>query len=130
MACLNIASLPRHIDELRIILYSKCLDLLAINETCLHDIIADNEVSIDGYDIVRRDRPLNGGGRNRIGRREKWPKLSWEEGEIGGKSREEGEKEKLTFREEGEIGSKSREEREIGSQSRERGDLPPCSTPL
>ena len=33
------------------------------------------------------------GGRNRIGRREKWPKQSWEEGEIGGKSREEGEKE-------------------------------------
>ena len=38
---------------------------------------------------------LFGGGRNRIGRREKWPKQSWEEGEIGGKSREEGEKEKL-----------------------------------
>ena len=33
------------------------------------------------------------GGRNRIGRREKWPKKSWEEGEIGGKSREEGEQE-------------------------------------
>ena len=32
-----------------------------------------------------------GGGRNRIGRREKWPKKGWEEGEIGGKSREEGE---------------------------------------
>ena len=31
-------------------------------------------------------------GRNRIGRREKWPKKGWE-GEIGGKSREEGEKE-------------------------------------
>ena len=31
------------------------------------------------------------GGRNRIERREKWPKKSWEEGEIGGKSREEGE---------------------------------------
>ena len=28
---------------------------------------------------------LLGGGRNRIGRREKWPKKSWEEGEIGGK---------------------------------------------
>ena len=27
----------------------------------------------------------NRGGRNRIGRREKWPKKSWEEGEIGGK---------------------------------------------
>ena len=35
---------------------------------------------------------LIGGGRNRIGRREKWPKQSWEEGEIRGKSREEGEK--------------------------------------
>jgi len=31
------------------------------------------------------------GGRNRIGRTEKWPKKSWEEGEIGEKSREEGE---------------------------------------
>ena len=60
MACLNITSLLRHIDELRIILHSKCLDLLAVNETRLHEIIADNEVSIDGYDIVRRDRPLNG----------------------------------------------------------------------
>ena len=26
-----------------------------------------------------------GGERNRIGRREKWPKKGWEEGEIGGK---------------------------------------------
>ena len=54
----------------------------------------------------------------------------WEEGEIGGKSREEGEKEKLAFREEGEIGSESREEGEIGSESREEGDLPLRSTPL
>ena len=46
----------------------------------------------------------NRGGWNRIGRREKWPKKSWEEGEIGGKSREEGEKETKPFREEGEIG--------------------------
>ena len=78
-------------------------------------------------------------GRNRIGRREKWPKQSWEEGEIGGKSREEGEIEKLKFREEGligsksreegEIGSKSREEGETGSKSREKGDLPPVPPP-
>ena len=33
-------------------LFSKCLDWLAINETRLHDIIADNEVSVDGYDVV------------------------------------------------------------------------------
>lgn len=52
MACLNITSLPRHIDELRIILHRKYLNLLAVNETRLHEIIANNEVSIDGYDIV------------------------------------------------------------------------------
>ena len=50
---------------------------------------------------------------------------SWEEGEIGGKGREKGAKQKETFGEEGEIGSKSREEGEIGSESREKGDLPP-----
>ena len=38
---------------------------------------------------------INRGGRNRIGRREKLPKKGWEEGEIRGESREEGEKEKL-----------------------------------
>jgi len=31
------------------------------------------------------------GGRNRIGRREKWPKKSWEEGEIGSERREKGD---------------------------------------
>ena len=41
-------------------------------------------------------------------------------GRYRGENREEGEKEKLIFREEG----------ESGSESREKGDLPPCSTPL
>ena len=50
-------------------------------EPLLHEVNEWSESSIER------------GGRNRIGRREKWPKQSWEEGEIGGKSREEGEKE-------------------------------------
>ena len=59
--------------------------------------LAENGV-IFRYDHLRRgdySRRTNfqRGGRNRIGRREKWPKKSWEEGEIGGKSRVEGEKE-------------------------------------
>ena len=45
------------------------------------------------YMVSLQKKVLLRGGRNRIGRREKWPKKSWEEGEIGGKSREEGEKE-------------------------------------
>ena len=46
-----------------------------------------------GEAFFNKSRKLSfGGGRNRIGRREKWPKKSWEEGEIGGKSKQEGEK--------------------------------------
>ena len=50
------------------------------------------------YDHLRRSdysgrTNFQRGGRNRIGRRKKRPEKSWEEGEIGGKSREEGEKE-------------------------------------
>ena len=61
MACLNITSLSKHIDELRVHLQNNSLDLLAINETRLNEsLIADNEISISGYNIIRRDRPLNG----------------------------------------------------------------------
>lgn len=59
MACLNITSLSKHIDEY-VLLHNNSLDLLAINETCLYETIADNEISISGYNIVRRDRSLNG----------------------------------------------------------------------
>ena len=46
MACLNITSLSKHIDELRVLLQNNSLDLLAINETRLNETIADNEISI------------------------------------------------------------------------------------
>ena len=62
MACLNIASLPKHIDELRILLSDTRLDMLAITETRLNDIVSDDEVSIRGYNIIRKDRNRNGGG--------------------------------------------------------------------
>ena len=39
----------------------------------------------------KSDHLCNMRGRNRIGRRQKWPRKSWEEGEIGRKSREERE---------------------------------------
>ena len=69
----------------------------------------------------------SGGGRSRIGRREKWPKKSWEEGEKVGR-REKKKRNRLGRREK--LAQKSREEGEIGSESREKGDLPPCSSPL
>ena len=62
IASLNIASLPAHIDELRLLMADKNLDVLAINETRLSDSIDDSCIHIQGYDIVRRDRNRNGGG--------------------------------------------------------------------
>ena len=60
MACLNINSLTKHIDELRIALSNQCVDILAINKTKLDGSISDNEVTVEGYNIICRDRLVNG----------------------------------------------------------------------
>ena len=57
IASLNITSLVKHIEELRIFLVDNMIDVLAINETRLDSA---NEVHIHGCEIVRRDRNLNG----------------------------------------------------------------------
>ena len=60
LASLNIASLLKHIDELRVLLSNCPLDVLSINETRLDESVGDNEVYIPGYEIIRRDREHNG----------------------------------------------------------------------
>ena len=60
MASLNITSLLKHIDELRVFLNDQNIDVLAINETRLNESILDQEVKVQGYDIIRRDRSTNG----------------------------------------------------------------------
>ena len=60
IASLNITSLVKHIEELRIFLADNMIDVLAINETRFDSAVSDNEVHIHGYEIVRRDRNLNG----------------------------------------------------------------------
>ena len=62
LASINITSLPKHIDELRILLADRSIDILAINETRLDDSVLDHEVHMLGYDIIRRDRNRNVGG--------------------------------------------------------------------
>ena len=56
IACLNVRSLLAHIDELRILLADRPIDVLAINETWLVSTKSDNDVYISGYQIKRRDR--------------------------------------------------------------------------
>ena len=62
MAQLNIASLPKHIDELRLHLTKKPIDILSINETRLDDTINDGLIHLNGYDVLRKDRNRMGGG--------------------------------------------------------------------
>jgi exonuclease III len=59
---LNIASLVKHIEELRIFITKTPFDILCI-KTRLDNTIKSSEVEIQGYDLVRpHDRNRNGGG--------------------------------------------------------------------
>ena len=44
------------------LLLSKSIDILAINENRFDKQIIDSEVDIDGYHIIRKDRNRSGGG--------------------------------------------------------------------
>ena len=64
-ALLNIRSLPKKIDELRLFL-RRCRDIgiLPLNETWLNDQLPSDEVAIPGLNLFRRDRSSSrkGGG--------------------------------------------------------------------
>jgi hypothetical protein len=62
MACINVNSLMKHIDEIRFILTSTTLEVLAINESKLDNSINDGEIHIPGYVSIRKDRTRLGGG--------------------------------------------------------------------
>ena len=62
LAALNITSIPGHIEELRIYMNSKCIDILAVNETRLDDTISSGEITVPGYALERNDRNRDGGG--------------------------------------------------------------------
>ena len=62
IAALNIASLIRHIDELRFHMATKYVDILILNETRLDNNVDPSEYQIDGYTIVTKHRNRNGGG--------------------------------------------------------------------
>ena len=62
IASLNVNSLLKHIDEIRVILEKNPLDDLAINESKIDDSISDNEIKIPRYALCRKDRNRNGGG--------------------------------------------------------------------
>jgi exonuclease III len=59
---LNIASLLKHVDELKIYLEKEPLDILSINESRLDETISSEIVGIPGYDMIANSRNREGGG--------------------------------------------------------------------
>ena len=57
-----VNSLLKHIDEIRYVLLSAPFDIFAINESKINELIPDNEISIPGYNLIRKDRNRAGGG--------------------------------------------------------------------
>lgn len=57
IAHLNICGLVRHIREIKILLEYSPVDFLAVTESHLNVEIDDREISINGYKIIRQDRP-------------------------------------------------------------------------
>ena len=53
IALLNINSLLSHIDELRLFVKTSKIDILAIK---LDSLIDNDQISIPGFDVIRRDR--------------------------------------------------------------------------
>jgi len=59
---ININSILPKIDELRLIASeTKCV-VISVSETKLDETIQDEEISIHGYNLIRKDRTRNGGG--------------------------------------------------------------------
>ena len=60
MANLNINSLLKYIDELILRNYGKTpFDILSINEAKIDHRVSGSEISIAGYNIVRKDRNIH-----------------------------------------------------------------------
>ena len=59
---LNLRSMIAKMDMLRIWALSPEADVIVISESWLSKSVLDKDVSIDGYNIYRTDRPKRGGG--------------------------------------------------------------------
>ncbi|XP_071952123.1 uncharacterized protein [Antedon mediterranea] len=59
---LNTRSMIPKLPELRDIAYKSKAGIISISETWIDDSVSDNEIKIEGYSVLRRDRDRKGGG--------------------------------------------------------------------
>ena len=62
MGMLNIVSLSKCTDEIRIILGDQFFDVLVLNETRLDENISNQDMFIQNYNLISADRSRSGGG--------------------------------------------------------------------
>ena len=49
---LNIRSLVKNIDQFRLFLHNQQFDIVSLNETIMDDSVPDNEIYLNGYDLI------------------------------------------------------------------------------
>ena len=59
---LIVNSVLKHLDEVRHFLFKFPFDIFAINESKIDDLITDWEISIPGFNLIRKDRHRARGG--------------------------------------------------------------------
>ena len=59
---LNCRSVLKYLYEKRLLVSNCHVDVLSLNETRLEPSITDNEIAIDGYNVVRQDHNREDGG--------------------------------------------------------------------
>lgn len=59
---LNVRSLVRKIDLLRVLVDSNMPDIITLSETWLNSSVSDSEINLANYDLYRYDRCSRGGG--------------------------------------------------------------------
>ena len=62
MISLNIVSLPKYLDEVKLSLSNQLIDLIAFNGTKRAPTKINDQIKINGYDVTRKDRSRTGGG--------------------------------------------------------------------
>ena len=61
IASLNIRSVMRHLEEIKLILDRGNIDILLVQETFLNSSVSDAVITIDGYNTFRNDRDCGSG---------------------------------------------------------------------
>ena len=61
-AHLNVVSLIKNFEEIKLFLEVNDIDILALNETRLDETVFDSEITIPLYKLIRKDRNKQGGG--------------------------------------------------------------------